>query len=240
MANLFGADRDTIDAVTDVLGIGAVLVALALFVLLESRRAAGRAASRGLGVSAFAVTVLALVIIGGRFQWIPDAADSESAASVSPSTTVGTDDSTPSTTTSSTAVTTTVDEGDVAPDGADVSTTTVVVGPPAPPAPPTTSPSEAVPPDTVDDPIGVDAPVDPGRGPPAASTYEVVDGDNFWSIAETMLETDTGGPVSDAQVVSYWQTLIDANADQLVEPGNPDLIVPGQMLDVPPIGGAAP
>jgi nucleoid-associated protein YgaU len=32
----------------------------------------------------------------------------------------------------------------------------------------------------------------------------------------------------------YWRRLIDANRDRLVDPGNPDLLLPGQELVLPP------
>jgi hypothetical protein len=32
----------------------------------------------------------------------------------------------------------------------------------------------------------------------------------------------------------YWRRLIDTNRDRLVDPGNPDLLVPGQELVLPP------
>ena len=33
--------------------------------------------------------------------------------------------------------------------------------------------------------------------------------------------------------VRYWLRLIDANSSRFVEPGNPSLILPGQILDLP-------
>ncbi|MDE0804122.1 MAG: LysM peptidoglycan-binding domain-containing protein [Acidimicrobiales bacterium] len=64
--------------------------------------------------------------------------------------------------------------------------------------------------------------------------HVVATGDNFWTIAESVVyDADPGA--SDADVVNYWTTLIDANVDQLVEPGNADLILPGQTLVVPPL-----
>ena len=80
------------------------------------------------------------------------------------------------------------------------------------------------------------------------SVWEVRSGDSFWSIAEeTILDqrqvaatsadaaTVSGEEVSDEEVANYWRILIAANEDRLIEPGNPDLILPGQELVLPPV-----
>lgn len=234
-------DPDLVDAVTDVAGIAAVLGALVLLVVLETRRAAGRDSSRRLGLATFGMTVLALVIIGGRFQWIPDAGEAQRTSSEA----AAGDDSTSTepTATSTTpesglddqTTTTQIDDGGSSPDDAPP---TSLVGPPTP-----TVDDEPAPQDPeVETPGGGVDGEDPARGPPSGptSTYVVVEGDNFWDIAESMLEAETGGPVADADVIPFWQDLVEANQDGLVEPGNPDLILPGQMLDIPPMGGASP
>ena len=69
---------------------------------------------------------------------------------------------------------------------------------------------------------------------PPASTYTVAPGDTFWSIAEDVVRTaarSTSGP----DVVSYWRALIDVNRDRLQVPGEPDLIFPGQVFELPPL-----
>lgn len=65
-------------------------------------------------------------------------------------------------------------------------------------------------------------------------TYVVQHGDHLWGIAEKALEEAWGHPPADAQIIPYWQQLIDANRAALVDPGNPDLILPGQTFTVPP------
>ena len=37
----------------------------------------------------------------------------------------------------------------------------------------------------------------------------------------------------DAEITRYWRTLVEANRDRLVVPGNPDLVLPGQELALP-------
>jgi len=56
---------------------------------------------------------------------------------------------------------------------------------------------------------------------------------SFWSIAAEAL-ADAGHPSDDASVGRYWRRLIDANRGRLVVPDNPDLLLPGQVLLLPP------
>ena len=60
-----------------------------------------------------------------------------------------------------------------------------------------------------------------------AGPHEVVvaPGDSFWSIA-----ADEAG---DRDLVGYWRALIEANRDRLVDPTNPDLLYPDQVLVLP-------
>ncbi len=66
------------------------------------------------------------------------------------------------------------------------------------------------------------------------STVVVARGDNVWSISEHRLETDLGREPADLEIVPYWRQVIDANRDRYVQPGNPNLILPGQVLVLPP------
>jgi DNA-binding SARP family transcriptional activator len=78
--------------------------------------------------------------------------------------------------------------------------------------------------------------VDPGE-------ITVVSGDSFWSLAEEQLTAALGRAPTDSEIDPYWRELIDANADRLVEPGNPNLLHPGQRLVTPrstPDGNAPP
>jgi nucleoid-associated protein YgaU len=59
--------------------------------------------------------------------------------------------------------------------------------------------------------------------------WVVEPGDSFWSIAE-----DVVGSGDERAAGRYWRALIEANRSRLVDPGNPDLLVPGQELVVPP------
>jgi hypothetical protein len=66
-----------------------------------------------------------------------------------------------------------------------------------------------------------------------ASSYTVRPGDHFWSIAERALLDAWGRAPSDAEITPVWKRLIAANRDKLVDPGNPDLLLPGQDLTIP-------
>lgn len=70
----------------------------------------------------------------------------------------------------------------------------------------------------------------PDPAPPAgeATSWVVEPGDSFWSIAE-----DVVGGERERAVGRYWRTLVEANRSRLVDPANPDLLVPGQELTLP-------
>lgn len=61
----------------------------------------------------------------------------------------------------------------------------------------------------------------------------VLTGDSFWSIAEREVSAQLGRPATDAEVTGWWADLVAANTDRLVEPGNPNLVLPGQVLVAP-------
>lgn len=78
----------------------------------------------------------------------------------------------------------------------------------------------------VDD--GTDAP--PDRGP---AGWTVRPGDHLWHVAETTLARAWGRPPTDAEVAPYWTAVVEANRSRLIDPANPDLIRPGQVLSLP-------
>jgi LysM repeat protein len=77
------------------------------------------------------------------------------------------------------------------------------------------------------------APTPTGDGPAAAPVVVVAPGDHLWAIAERRVALATGDPPTEPAVRTYWLALIDANRDLLVEPGNPDMVLPGQVLRLP-------
>jgi hypothetical protein len=81
-------------------------------------------------------------------------------------------------------------------------------------------------------------PVVPTTGPPpvvaAPDRWTVQPGQCLWTIAEAVLRGAWGRPPTDAEIVPYWHRLIDANRHVLAHAGDPDLIFPGQVFEVPP------
>lgn len=86
------------------------------------------------------------------------------------------------------------------------------------PAPPTAG-AAAAPPTTPAPPLPE---VDP-------TVWVVEQGDSFWTIAAQVVAA-----AGDQETHRYWRRLVEANRDRLVDPGNPDLLVPGQRLVLPP------
>lgn len=63
--------------------------------------------------------------------------------------------------------------------------------------------------------------------------WTVKPGECFWSIAESVLAERLGRAPTDAEIVPYWRRLIEANRTELVQRGDPDLILPGQIFTIP-------
>jgi nucleoid-associated protein YgaU len=64
--------------------------------------------------------------------------------------------------------------------------------------------------------------------------WTVQPGECFWTIAEDVLQRAWGRAPTDAEIVPYWQRLIEANRSELADPANPHLIFPDQVFRVPP------
>jgi hypothetical protein len=68
----------------------------------------------------------------------------------------------------------------------------------------------------------------------ATDWWTVAPGDHLWHIAEeTLLDHGDAAPSLD-EVAAYWHILCQANHGRLVDPDNPDLIMPGQQIVLPP------
>lgn len=112
------------------------------------------------------------------------------------------------------------------------------VAPPPPTAATLTMTAEAKPADVVMTPLSdagetmtpiADVPVPE----PKRRTWTVEQGDHFWSIAEHVLTRAWDRAPTEAETVGYWDRLIRANQRRLPDPGNPDLLFPGQTVVVP-------
>jgi nucleoid-associated protein YgaU len=81
---------------------------------------------------------------------------------------------------------------------------------------------------------------EPDRAPepaplPPPATWTTEPGDSLWSIAAEVLSDVLGRPATDAEVDPFWRALVQRNRGRLVDPGDPDLIHPGQVFEVPPL-----
>jgi hypothetical protein len=124
---------------------------------------------------------------------------------------------------------------DRAADGTVGDPTSDAFGAPDPVAEPSSPADEtAVPPGA-----GQASPADTGNAPvpgaPSEATWEVEVGDHFWSIAERTLAAEWGRQPSASEVDPYWRDLIQRNRSRLVDPANADLLLPGQVLVLPPV-----
>ena len=72
----------------------------------------------------------------------------------------------------------------------------------------------------------------------AADSWTIAPGDHLWHVAAVSVERALGRTPTDGETAAYWRSLIDRNADRLVVAGEPDLVLPGQRFDLPPV--AAP
>jgi hypothetical protein len=74
----------------------------------------------------------------------------------------------------------------------------------------------------------------PAPAPQAPTAHwRVRPGDCFWTIADRVLSSRLGRPVTDREIVPYWRRMITENRSRLRDPANPDLLFPGQVLALP-------
>ncbi len=64
-------------------------------------------------------------------------------------------------------------------------------------------------------------------------TRSVEAGTHLWGISSEVLEDALGREVSDEEVTPYWLATVEANRPFLVDPDNPDLLIPGQTIVLP-------
>ena len=75
-------------------------------------------------------------------------------------------------------------------------------------------------------------PSDPAS--PAGDARTVVGrGDNLWEIARREVSNRLGRPPTATETDPYWRMLVEINRPRLVDPTVPDLIYPGQVLQLP-------
>lgn len=74
----------------------------------------------------------------------------------------------------------------------------------------------------------------------ATEEVTVASGDNLWNMSHGRLAADLDRAPTNGEIAPYWLDVMAENSDRLVEPGNPSLILPGQVLVMPPTGLAEP
>jgi nucleoid-associated protein YgaU len=106
--------------------------------------------------------------------------------------------------------------------GAGTATVTVV---PAPDAPEYVDPpGTAV--------LRVEATTQAPEEPPEDRSHEVRPGDHLWSIAEAEVALASGGATDQDAIQRHWHRILLANSQ--VE--DPDLLFPGDVITLPPVG----
>lgn len=139
------------------------------------------------------------------------------------------------------AVSTTAATGVGASGGAFVPTP---AGDPANPAPTTTiAPTSTATPTTANPAPTTTAPTTAPVAPPTQvlgeqvtknTSYTVVRGDNFWVIAQRHLTQELGRKPTVDEVRVYWLKVIDVNRAS-ISSGNPNLIFPGEVFELPAV-----
>ncbi|MGI8574516.1 MAG: LysM peptidoglycan-binding domain-containing protein [Egibacteraceae bacterium] len=124
----------------------------------------------------------------------------------------------------------------------------VLPGPRAAPTPPGLDGPPAVPdlhaaPPALGSPPDAVAPANPRPDHPSTvrraarqAQWTVRPGDHFWAIAEAIV-TNARPDAGQEEVAGYWLRLVEANRQRLPDPGNPDLVLPGMMVSLPPLDG---
>jgi nucleoid-associated protein YgaU len=106
---------------------------------------------------------------------------------------------------------------------------------PTPAGDPETRPPSATVPDNSSPSTHPERPRDEPSPVPFDAKYVVRPGDNLWTIAEQHLSESTGRPdqgFPTEEVSASWLQIVEANEDQ-VQSGDPNLIVPGEHIELP-------
>lgn len=101
---------------------------------------------------------------------------------------------------------------------------TMVLLPDDEPSPPTTLPPAPVP-----------SPSAPTVPTPPLTTVTLGPGDHLWSVAARTLAAAWGRVPSEREVAPYWRLVVDLNRAGLPNPGDPDLVFPGEVVHLPPV-----
>jgi nucleoid-associated protein YgaU len=67
----------------------------------------------------------------------------------------------------------------------------------------------------------------------APAKVTVQSGDNLWVLCRRHLTSALGRRPASGEIAPYWQKVIARNQPDLIS-GNPDLIYPGEVIEMPP------
>jgi nucleoid-associated protein YgaU len=70
---------------------------------------------------------------------------------------------------------------------------------------------------------------------PAVATITLAPGDHLWSVAARTLAMAWGRVPAELEVAPYWRLLVELNRARLPNPADPDLVFPGDVLQLPPV-----
>jgi hypothetical protein len=88
--------------------------------------------------------------------------------------------------------------------------------------------------DGVGSPAVEDAAVEDGAAADrSGDVHRVVPGESLWSIAQDALAHRWDREPTDAEVLTYWEHVIEHNRAGLADPDNPDLLFPGDEVRLP-------
>ena len=78
-----------------------------------------------------------------------------------------------------------------------------------------------------------DTPAPSAAAAPGPGSWTVRPGDHFWRVATEVLTSARGRSPGDRETTAYWRQMVEANRSRLADPDNPDLLFPGQVIEVP-------
>jgi nucleoid-associated protein YgaU len=82
--------------------------------------------------------------------------------------------------------------------------------------------------------------VNPAKGVPTPIFHTVVSGESLWSIASAQLHAALGRPPGVTVLTQYWWQVVEINRPHLPDPANPDLLFPGDVVQLPPLPATVP
>jgi hypothetical protein len=82
--------------------------------------------------------------------------------------------------------------------------------------------------------MDAESPAPPTAAADALETRVLGPGDHLWAVAEDRVADVLQRPGTDDQITTYWLRLVQLNRAELADPGNPDLVFPGQTIRLPP------